>query len=105
VSFGDLALFTACGSFGYGCCFGAACGFNTFSGGGASGFFRLEQSAAHGGVGIFGLMGAGGFGCLTRGRLSSSRSRLGFGLGEEGLLADLLCGAMSQLRAILAAGC
>jgi len=105
VSFGDLSLFTACGSFSYGCCFGAACGFYTLSGSGASGFFRLEQSAAHGGVGIFGLMGAGDIGCVTCGRVSSGGGRLCFGLGKEGLLADLLSCAMPQLSAILAARC
>ncbi len=43
VSFGDLALFAACGSFRYGGSFGAACGFDTLGSCGASGVFSLKQ--------------------------------------------------------------
>jgi hypothetical protein len=105
MSFGDLALFAACSSFCYGGGFGAACGFDTLRGSGAGCLFSLEQSAAHGWVGIFGLMSASGFGCVSCCRISGGGGGFSFGLGKEGLLADLLGGAMPQLGPILAARC
>ena len=103
VGFGDLALFAASGGFGDGCGFGAAGGFDAFCCGGACCLFGFAQSTSHGGVGVFGLMSAGGLGGLTRGGVSGRCSGFGFGLGEQGLFANLLGGAMSQLRAILSA--
>jgi hypothetical protein len=99
----DLALFATRAGFGYGGSFGAACGFDAFGGCGAGGFFGFTQSPAHGGVRVFSLMSAGGVGCVTRGGLSGNGSSFGLGLSEERLFADLLCGAVSQLRTIFAA--
>jgi hypothetical protein len=104
VGFGDLAFFAACGSLGDGGGFGAAGGFDTFCCGGARCLFGLAKSMAHGGVGVVGLMSTGGLGCVTCGGLGGSGGGFGLGLGQQRLLADLLGGAMSQLRAILAAG-
>ena len=101
---GDGAIANANGfCFGYGCGFGATCGFDTFGGCSAGGFFGFTQSPAHGGVRVFSLMSTGGVGRVTRGRVSGSGGSFGLGLSEERLFADLLSGAMSQLRAILAA--
>ena len=57
----------------------------------------MEESA------FFGLMSAGGLRCVTCGGVCGGGGGFGFGLGEQGLLTNLLGGAMSQLRAILAA--
>jgi hypothetical protein len=103
VRLGDLALFTACGGLGNGGGFGATGGFDTLCRSGASGLFGLAQSTAHGGVGVFRLMSAGGLGCMACGGLGRGCGSFGFGLGHQRLLADLLGGAMPQLRAVLAA--
>jgi hypothetical protein len=103
VGFGDLAFFAACGGFGNGGGLGAARGFDAFCCGGAGCFFGLAESTAHGGVGVFRLMGAGSLGCVTCCGLCRSGGCFGFGLGQQRLLANLLGGTMSQLRAILAA--
>jgi hypothetical protein len=104
VGFGDLAFFASGGGFGDGGGFGAASGFDTFGCCGADGLFCFAQSAAHRGVGVFGLMGACGLGGLTCGGLRCSGGGFGFCLGEQCLLTNLFSSAMSQLRAILAAG-
>jgi hypothetical protein len=82
VGFGDLALFAACGSFGDGCGFGAAGGFDTLGCGGARCLFGLAKSTAHGGVGVIGLMSAGGLGGVTCGGLGGGGGGFGLGLGE-----------------------
>jgi hypothetical protein len=103
MGFGDLSFFAACGGFGNGGGFGAASGFDTLGCGGARCLFGLAQSTAHGGVGVFCLMRAGSLRCLTCSGLCGGSGSFGFGLGEQRLLANLFGGAMSQLRAILAA--
>jgi hypothetical protein len=103
MGFGDLAFFAACGSFGYCSGFGAASGFDTLGCCGAGRFFGFAQRTPHGGVGVFCLMSEGSLRCVTRGGLCCCSSGFGFGLGQQCLLANLLGGAMSQLRAILAA--
>jgi hypothetical protein len=105
VGFCDLSFFAACCGFGDSGGFGTASGFDTLGGSGAGSFFCLAESFAHGGVGVIGLMGAGSFCCVASGRLCCYSSSFGFGLREEGLLANLFGGAMPQLRAILSAGC
>jgi hypothetical protein len=105
MSLGDLPLFAASGSLGYCGCLSPARCFETLGGGGAGGFFGLAESTAHGGVGVFGPMGAGGLGCMTCGGIGGGGGGLSFSLSEKGLLAHLLGGTMSQLRAIFAAGC
>jgi hypothetical protein len=104
VGFGDLAFFAACSGFGDGGGFGTASGFDTFGCGGSGCLFGFAQSAPHGGVGVIGLMGAGGLCCVTCGGLCGCSSGFGFGLGQQRLLADLLGSAVSQLRAIFPAG-
>ena len=101
---GDLALLTASGGFGDCGGFGTARGFDTLGCCGTGGFFGLVESAAHGGVGILGLMGSGCLGCVTRGGVGGGGGGFGFRFGEEGLLADLLGGAMPELRTILTSG-
>ena len=101
--FGDLAFFAARGGFGDGGGFGAASGFDTLCCGGAGGFFGFAQGTAHGGVGVFCLMGTGGLCCMTRSGLCCCGGGFGLGLGQQCLLTDLLGGTMSQLRAILPA--
>jgi hypothetical protein len=103
VRFSDLSLFAACGCFGNSGGLGSACGFDTFCCGGAGRILGLAQRAAHGGVGVFGLMGASSLRCVTRGGLCSCGGGFSFGLGQQRLLADLLGGAMPQLGAVLAA--
>jgi hypothetical protein len=95
MGFGDLALFAACGGFGDGGGFGAAGGFDTLGCGGSGCLFGLAQCVAHGGVSVIGLVGAGGLRCMTRGGLCGCSSGFGFGLGQQGLFADLLGGAVS----------
>jgi hypothetical protein len=104
MGFGDLAFFTASGGFGDGSGFGAASGFDALCRGGADCLFGFTQGAAHGGVGVFCLMGAGGLSGLTCGGLCGCGGGFSLGLGQQGLLADLLGGAVSQLRAIFPAG-
>jgi hypothetical protein len=101
---GDLALLTASGGFGDCGGFGTACGFDTLGCCGTGGFFGLVESAAHGWVGILGLMGSGCLGCVTRGRVGGGCGGFCLRFGEEGLLADLLGGAVPELRAILTSG-
>jgi hypothetical protein len=103
VGFGDLAFFAASGGFGDSGGLGAASRFDTLCGCSAGCLFGLAQSTAHGGVGVFCLMGAGSLGCVTCGGLCCCGSGFGFGLGQQRLLANLLGGTMSQLRAVLAA--
>jgi len=103
MGFGDLAFFAARSGFGNGGGLGAASGLDTLGCGGAGCFFGLAQSTAHGGVGIFGLMGAGSLCCVTCGGLCCCGGGFGLGLGQQCLFADLLGGTMSQLRAILPA--
>jgi hypothetical protein len=95
MGFGDLALFAACGGFGDGGGFGAASGFDAFCCGGADCLFGFTQSAAHGGVGVFCLMGAGSLGCVACGGLCGCSGGFSLGLGQQRLLADLLGGAVS----------
>jgi hypothetical protein len=95
MGFGDLAFFAACGGFGDGSGFGAASGFDAFCCGGAGCLFDLAQGAAHRGVGVFCLMGAGGLGCLTCRGFCSGGGGFGLRLGEQRLLTDLLSGAVS----------
>src|SRR5271154_5620245 len=99
MGFGNLALFATSGGFGDCGGFGAACGFDTLGCCGASGFFGFAGGAAHGRVGILSLMGSGGFGCVTCCGVRSSSSNFCFCFGEKCLLAHLLGGAMSELRA------
>jgi hypothetical protein len=94
VSFGDFAFFAARGSLGNGGGFGSACGFDPFGGGGAGGFFGLPQSTAHGGILVFCLMSSCGLRCVTCGGLRCWGGGFGLGLGEQGLFADLLGGAV-----------
>jgi hypothetical protein len=94
VRFGDLALFAAGGCFGNGSGLGSACRFDAFCGCGAGGILSVVQRAAHGGVGVFCLMSAGGLCCVTRGGLCSSGGGFSFGLCQQRLLTDLLGGAM-----------
>jgi hypothetical protein len=82
VRFGDLSFFAACGGLGDRSCFGATCGFDAFSCGGACSLFRFAQSTSHGGVGIVSLMGASGLRCMARGGLCSSSGGFGFGLSQ-----------------------
>jgi hypothetical protein len=103
VGFGDLAFFAARGGFGNSSGLGAASGFDTLCCGGARRLFGFAQSTAHGGVGVFGLMGACSLRCVTCGGLCGGGGGFGFGLGEQGLLTNLFGGTMSQLRAILPA--
>jgi hypothetical protein len=98
----NLALFTTSGGFGDCGCFGAPCGFDTFSCRGTGGLFGFAKGAAHGGVGILCLMGSGGFGCVTCCGIGGGSSNFCFRFGKERLLAHLLGGAMPELRAILA---
>jgi hypothetical protein len=95
VSLGNLAFFAACGGLGEGGGFGAASGFDTFGCCSSDGLFCFAQSAAHGGVGVFGLMGACSLGGLTGGGLRCNGGGFGFGLGQQRLLTNLLSGAMS----------
>jgi hypothetical protein len=103
MGFGDLAFFAACGGLGNGGGLGAASGFDAFCGGGACCFFGFAQSTTHGGVGVFCLMSSGCLCSLTSGGFCCCSGGFGFGLGQQRLLTNLLGGAMSQLRAILAA--
>jgi hypothetical protein len=103
VRLGDLAFFAACGGLGDCSGLGPASGFDALGCRGARCLFGLTQGAAHGGVGIICLMGAGGLRRLTRGGLRSGGGGFGLGLGQQCLLANLLGGAMPQLRAILTA--
>jgi hypothetical protein len=105
VRLGDFAFFAAGGGLGDGGGLGTAGSFDALGGGGTRCFLGLAQSTAHGGLGIFCLMGAGCLSCLTSGRLCSSGGGFGFGLGQQGLLADLLGRTMPQLCAVLAARC
>jgi hypothetical protein len=95
MGFGNLAFFAACGGFGDGGGFGAASGFDAFCGGSARCLFCLAQRTAHGGVGVFCFMGAGGLGCVTCCGLCGRGRGFSFGLGQQRLLADLLGGAVS----------
>jgi hypothetical protein len=95
MGFGDLAFFAACGGFGDGSGFGATSGFDALCCGGADCLFGFAQRAAHGGVGVFCLMGAGGLGGMTCGRLCGRSSGFSLCLGQQRLLADLLGGAVS----------
>jgi hypothetical protein len=104
MGFGNFAFLAACGSLGDGGGLGASRCFETFGGGSAGSLFGLAQSTTHGGVGVVHLMSAGGLSCVTRGGLRCCSGGFGFGLGEQCLFADLFGGAMSQLRAVLAAG-
>jgi hypothetical protein len=103
MGFGDLAFFAARGGFGDSGSLGAASGFDTFRRGSARCLFGLAQSTAHGGVGLFCLMRAGSLRCVACGGLCCGGGSFGFGLGQQGLLTNLLGGAMPQLRAILPA--
>jgi hypothetical protein len=103
VRLGDLALFAACGGLGDGGGLGTASGFNALGGSSARCLFGLAERTAHGGVGVFCLMGTGGLRCVTRGGLCNGGGGFGLGLGQQRLLANLLGCAMPQLRAILAA--
>jgi len=103
VGFGDLAFFTACGGFGDSGGFGAASGFDTLCCGSARCLFGLAQSTAHGGVGVFCLMGARSLRCVTCSGLCGGSGGFGLGLGQQCLLTNLFGGAMPQLRAILPA--
>jgi hypothetical protein len=94
VRFGDFAFFAARGGLGNGGGFGATSGFDTLGCGGAGGFFGLAQGTAHGGIFVFCLMSSCGVGCVARGGLCGCGGGLCFGLGEQGLFADLLGGAM-----------
>ena len=103
VGFCDLAFFSARCGFGDGCGFSATCGFDAFCGGGASCFFGFAQGSAHGGVGVFCLMGARSLRCVTCSGLCGGSGGFGLGLGQQCLLTNLFGGAMPQLRAILPA--
>jgi hypothetical protein len=103
VCLSDLAFFAACSSLGNGGGLGAASGFDTFCSGSTGRLFGLAQSTAHGGVGVFHLMSAGGLRCVTRCGLCSGGGGFGFGLGEQRLLTYLLGSTVPQLRAILPA--
>jgi hypothetical protein len=94
MGFGNLAFFAACGCFGNGSGLGSACGFDALCGCCAGCLFGFAQRTAHGGVGIFCLMGAGGLGCVTRGGLCGGGGGFSLGLRQQRLLADLLGGAM-----------
>jgi len=59
VSLGYLAFFATGGGLGDSGDLSAAGGFNAFGCGSTGCIFRLPQSAAHRGVGVFGLMIAG----------------------------------------------
>jgi hypothetical protein len=104
MGFGYLAFLAAGGGFGDGGGLSAASGFDAFCCGGAGCFFGFAECTAHGGVGVFRLMGAGSLGRVTCCGLCGGSGGFGFGLGQQGLLTNLFGGAMSQLRAILAAG-
>jgi hypothetical protein len=103
VRLGDLTFFAACGGLGDGGGLSTASGFDALGCSCARCLFGIAQSTAHGGVGVFCLMGTGGLRCLTRGGLCSGSRGFGLGLGQQRLLANLLGRAMPQLRAILAA--
>src|SRR5271169_5979124 len=104
MGFGNLALFATSGGFGDCGGFGAACGFDTLGCCGTGGVFGFAEGAAHGRVSILCPMGSSGFGCVTCCRVGGGRSSFRFRFGKECLLTDLLGGAMSELRAILAPG-
>jgi hypothetical protein len=104
VGLGNLAFFAACGGFGDGGGFGPASGFDTLCCGSARGLFSLAQGTTHGGVGVISPMSACSLGCVTSSGFRGCGGGLGFGLGKQGLFANLFGGAMPQLRAILPAG-
>jgi hypothetical protein len=103
VCFGYLTLFATGGGLGDSGNLSAAGCFDAFGCGGTGRIFGLAQSAAHGGVGVFGLMIAGCLRCLTGGRICGCGRGFRLGLSQQGLLAHLLRGAMSQLRTVLSA--
>jgi hypothetical protein len=104
VGFSYLAFFAAGGGLGDGCDLGTTCGFDALGCGGAGRIFGLAQGTAHGGVRIFGLVVSGCLRSVTSCGVCGCSRGFGFGLSEQGLLADLLCGAMSQLGSVLSTG-
>jgi hypothetical protein len=94
VRLGDLAFFAACGCLGNCGGLGTASGFDAFCRGSAGSLLGLAQSAAHGGVSVFCLMGKGGLLCMTRSGLCCCGGSLSLGLGQQRLLADLLGSTM-----------
>jgi hypothetical protein len=103
MGFGDLSLFAAGGCFGDRGCLGTAGGFDTLGGGCTSCLVGLAQSTLRGRIGLISLIMPSGRDCAAFSRICGVCGGFGFGLGEKGLLAYLLRGMMSQLRAVLAA--
>jgi len=95
VCLGDLAFFATRGGFGNGGGLGTTSSFDTLCSGSAGGIFGLAESAAHGRVSIFRLMGTGCLSCMTCGRLCGSSGSFRFSLAQQRLLAYLLGGAVS----------
>jgi hypothetical protein len=102
MGFGDLALFAAGGGFGDSGCFGPTGGFDTLGGSCTSCLVGLAESTLRGRIGFIGLIMPGGRDCAAFSRVCGICRGFSLGLGEKGLLAHLLCGMMSQLRAVLA---
>jgi hypothetical protein len=94
VGLSDLAFFATCGGFGNGGGLGAASGFDTLCCGSTRGLFGLAQGTTHRGVGVISLMSACSLGCVTSGGFRCCGGGLGFGLGKQRLLANLLGSAM-----------
>jgi hypothetical protein len=103
VGFGDLAFFAEGGGFGDSGGLCAAGGFDALGGSRTSCLLGLTQRALRGGIGFVGLVMPGGRDCAAFGRVCRDCGGFGLGLGKKRLLADLLCGTMSQLRTVLAA--